>query len=121
MKKIILSFFIIFCISEQVLAYNYDTKFKKEFYDEFIANFFQTLQESLLRDGFKQNPTYEYVATLRARLNRPDLEKSTWGCVSKYSPEQMKKSKDFTEKCFGDWSYKFMFEKNSDTINILKK
>ena len=121
MKKFVSALLIIFCIRAQAFAYNYDPKFKREFYDEFIANYFQALQESLIREGFKQNPTYEYVATLRARLNRTDLEKTTWGCVSKYSPEQMKKSKDFTEKCFGDWSYKFMFEKNADTIQILKR
>lgn len=121
MNKYFVSVLAVFCICTQVFAYNYDAKFKREFYDEFIANFFQSMQEGMLKEGYKENNTYEYISTLRARLNRPELEKTTWGCVSKYSVEQMRKNKDFSSKCFGDWSYKFIFEKNADTINILKK
>ena len=61
------------------------------------------------------------VSTMRARLNRNDLENMTWGCVSGYTKEQMVKSKDFTEKCFIKWSEKFLFEQNADTISILKR
>ena len=121
MKKYILSFLLILCISSQALAYNYDTKFKKNFYDEFVANYFQTLQQSLLNDNYKDESAYQYVSTLRARLNRKDLENMTWACVSQYSEKQMAQSKDFTEKCFGKWSQKFMFEQNADTISILKR
>lgn len=121
MKKYILSFLLILCISSQALAYNYDAKFKKNFYDEFVANYFQTLQQSLLNDKYKDESAYQYVSTLRARLNRKDLENMTWACVSQYSEQQMAKSKDFTEKCFGKWSQKFMFEQNADTISILKR
>ncbi|MBR6301988.1 hypothetical protein IKR55_04545 [bacterium] len=120
MKKFILLLLTLF-ISSQAFAYNYDPKFKKNFYDEFVANYFQTLQQSLLNNkNYKDESAYQYVSTLRARLNRKDLENTTWGCVSQYSEEQMAKSKDFTEKCFGKWSQKFMFEQNADTISILK-
>ena len=121
MKKCILSLLIIICAGTQVFAYNYDNKFKKNFYDEFIANYFQSLQQGLMNDVYKDESTYQYVSTLRARLNRKDLENSTWNCVSQYSEKQMAQSKDFTEKCFGKWSQKFMFEQNADTISILKR
>ncbi len=119
MKKFIL-LLLTLCISSQAFAYNYDPKFKKNFYDEFVANYFQTLQQSLLSGNYKDESAYQYVSTLRARLNRKDLENTTWSCVSQYSEQQMAKSKDFTEKCFGKWSQKFMFEQNADTISILK-
>ncbi len=121
MKKYILLLLISACAGTQVFAYNYDMKFKRNFYDEFVANYFQSLQQGLMDGTYKDESTYEYVATLRARLNRKDLENSTWGCVSQYSEKQMAQSKDFTEKCFGNWSQKFMFEQNADTISILKR
>ena len=111
---------LVLCISSQAFAYNYDSKFKKGFYDEFAASFFQTLQTSLISQGFDREKSYLYVSTLRSRLNRAELENSTWGCVCGYTKEQMSKSPNFTEKCFGKWSQKFMFEQNADTISILK-
>ena len=121
MKKYILSLLFLTCICTQAFAYNYDAKFKKNFYDEFIANYFQSLQQGLMNNVYKNESTYQYVSTLKARLNRKDLENATWGCVSQYSEKQIAQSKNLTEKCFTKWSQKFMFEENADTISILKR
>lgn len=120
MKKCILTLILILSVCSQCFGYTYDAKFKKNFYDEFCANYFQALQQGLMRENYKNESVYQYVSTLRARLNRKDLENTTWGCVSQYSKEQIAKSKDVTTKCFGKWSEKFMFEQNADTISILK-
>ena len=50
-------------LTGQAFAYNYDIQFKTAFYDSFIVNFFQTLQQSLLSAVFlrfsnKVSPQY---------------------------------------------------------------
>lgn len=121
MKKLLVLFMTVI-ISEQAFAYNYDAQFKKDFYDNFVVNFFQSLQQSLLSQGFKQDGVYLYVSTLRARLNRKDLENSTWGCVSKYTPAQLNSgNKKIIDECFDFWTNKFFFEKNSDALKLLNK
>ena len=122
MKKLLTILFVTVIMSGQVFAYNYDVNFKTAFYDSFVVNFFQSLQQSLLSQGFKQDGVYLYVSTLRARLNRKDLENSTWGCVSKYSPAQLNNgNKKIIDECFDSWTNKFFFEKNSDALKLLNK
>jgi hypothetical protein len=122
MKKLFGIIFLILLLSGQTFAYNYDTKFKKNFYDSFVVNFFQSLQQSLISQGFKQENVYLYVSTLRARMNRKDLEDATWGCVSKYSPTQFQnETNKIINDCFDNWTNKFFFEKNSDALDLLKK
>lgn len=119
MKKFLLFVLSILIFSTEVYGYNYDIKFKKEFYERFSANYFQTLQEQLMTQGYKSHKVYQYVSTLRARLNKQELENLTWNCASKYPPKQIYQNETIN-KCFSNWSYNFMFEKNSDAIEILK-
>ena len=121
MKKFLSLFFTLLILSSEVLAYNYSADFKEGFYDGLIANLFQTLQQNLISQGFKQESVYMYVSTLRARLDRKNLEKASWACVSKYTPAQMQSQSDkIISDCFDSWSNKFFFEENADTIKLLK-
>lgn len=122
MKKFLAILFLSVIISGQAIAYNYDAQFKKEFYDSFVVNFFQSLQQSLLSQGFIEDKVYLYISTLRARLDRSELENSTWACVSKYSPSQLNNgTKKIIDECFDSWTNKFFFEKNSDALKLLRK
>lgn len=122
MKKIIMFLCIIALVSNTlVYAYEYSNRFKQDFYDNFVASFFNTLQESLMKQNYKDRNVYDYVSTLKGRFDRTQLENETWACVSKYSPEQLKNSNKILDECFDNWSNKFFFEANSDAISILKK
>ena len=121
MKKLIGMFITLLLLSSEVSAYNYNADFKEGFYDGLITNLFQTLQQNLISQGFKQESVYMYVSTLRARLDRKNLEKASWACVSKYTPEQMQSIPEkIINECFDNWSNKFFFEENADTIKLLK-
>lgn len=122
MKKFIILAISLISISSNVFAYEYSQEFKKGFYDSFIANLFGSLKESLFSQDFKPNSVNEYVATMRTRLDRNELEKETWGCVSKYTPEEMEKNTDkIVTECFEKWNNEFFFVKNQNVIDILKR
>lgn len=122
MKKIIVLAITLISLCSSTFAYEYTQEFKKGFYDSFIANLFGGLKESLFAQGFKPNSVDEYVATMRTRLDRTQLEKETWGCVSKYTPDALEKnSYKIVSECFGKWNEDFFFEKNQNAIEILKK
>ena len=121
MKKLIGMFITLLLLSSEVSAYNYNAEFKKGFYDGLLVSFFQSLQQSLISQGFKQEGVYMYVSTLRARVNRKDLENASWACVSKYTPAQMQSQSDkIISDCFDSWSNKFFFEENADALKLLK-
>lgn len=122
MKKLLIAIFILAMMGTQALAYNYDAQFKKGFYEGLIISFFQSLQQSLLSQGFDENSVYMYVSTTRARIDRKDLENATWACVSKYSPTQLQNnSTKIIDECFDGWFNKFFFEKNADALKLLRK
>lgn len=122
MKKFVILAITFITISTSALAYNYPPEFKQNFYDAFIANLLGSLKESLFQQGFKPNSVNEYVSTLRARLDRKELEQTTWGCVSKFPPETLTKDTDkIVIECFSKWNDDFFFEKNKDALQILKK
>lgn len=122
MKKIIIMSLALITISTSACAYDYPPLAKQNFYDAFIANLLGSLKESLFQQGFKPYSVNEYVSTLRARLDRKELENATWGCVSKYSPDEMQtNANQIVNKCFGKWSNDFFFKQNETAINILKK
>lgn len=122
MKKFIILTLTLITISTSALAYNYPPEFKQSFYDAFIANLLGSLKENLFQQGFKPYSVNEYVSTLRARLDRKELENATWGCVSKYSPDEMQTNTDkIINDCFDKWSNDFFFKQNESAINILKK
>lgn len=122
MKKFIILALTLITISTSALAYNYPPEFKQNFYDAFIANMLGALKENLFQQGYKPYSVNEYVSTLRARLDRKELENTTWACVSKYSPEQMQTNMDnVVNECFDTWSNDFFFVQNESALKILRK
>ena len=122
MKKTIILIITLISLCSSAFAYEYSQEFKKGFYDSFIANLFGSLKESLFAQGFKTNSVNEYVATMRTRLDRTQLEKETWGCVSKYPPDKLQANTDkMIIECFEKWNNEFFFEKNQNAIQILRK
>lgn len=122
MKKIIILTITLISLCSNAFAYNYSAEFKKGFYDSFIASLFGSLKESLLSQGFQPASVHNYVSTLRARLDRTELEQASWSCVSKYPPETINQNPDkIITECFEKWNNDFFFVKNSKAIEILKK
>ena len=81
---------------------------------------FYSLEQTLLQRGIPQAKTSKYVASLKGRLNRTQLENATWACVSKYTPQQLAASqKAVADECFAKWVDDF-YGKNTDLINLLK-
>lgn len=121
MKKILL-LGIVILFGLQVFAYNYDADFKKSYYDGFIVSMFNSLQNSLLSQGFNSSSVNSYISTMKSRLNRTQLENATWSCVSKYSYQDMvNNSTTVYNDCFDKWLNNFFFVTNKDVSNVLKK
>ena len=126
MKKIIVILGILLFINMVVMslskafAYAYDNDFKTAFYDSFIEGMFEGLQQSLLSQGFTNSSVNVYVTTLKSKVNRANLEQTTWDCVSKYTVQQMQ-TPGIVDKCFEQWSNNFFFVENSKALEILRK
>ena len=106
----------------QAFAYNYDATFKKSYYDGFIASMFNSLQNSLLSQGFTRESVSTYISTMKSRLNRTQLENTTWSCVQKYSYQEMiNNANKVYGDCFDRWSNEFFFVTNKDVTSVLKK
>lgn len=117
--------FLILCLAMVVLggsawAVNYTPQEKKQFYDGFLSGMFYSLEQSLTQQGFPKAKTTRYITSMKARVNRTELESATWACVSKYTPQQMVSGqKKIADECFGKWVESYM-TKNMDLINLLK-
>lgn len=126
MKKIIVILGILLFINIVVMslskafAYAYDSDFKKSYYDNFIPVMFVSLEQSLLSQGYTAPSVNTYVATLKAKLNRTELEQSTWDCISRYTVQQMQ-NPDVVLHCFGGWSNNFFAVENAKALEILRK
>ena len=126
MKKILVILGILLFINMVVMslskafAYAYDNDFKTAFYDSFIEGMFEGLQQSLLSQGFTKSSVNVYVTTLKSKVNRANLEQTTWDCVSKYTVQQMQ-TPGIVDKCFEQWSNNFFFVENSKALDMLKK
>ena len=104
----------------KAFAYAYDNDFKTAFYDSFIEGMFEGLQQSLLSQGFTTSSVNTYIATLKPKVNRANLEQTTWDCVSKYSVTEMQ-TPGVIDHCFEKWTNNFFFVDNVKSLDILKK
>ena len=125
MKKILSILSILLFVSMMVIplnktfAYSYNNDFKVSFYESFVQGFFKGLKESLLAQGFLDDSVNTYITTLKPKVNFTSLEQASWGCVSKYSVDQMLIGA--TNNCFEKWINNFLFVENVEFLNILKK
>ena len=100
----------------------YTAEDKKEFYDEFSSEFFNSLSEELISEKFQKSGVLIYTSQLKGRFNRTELENATWGCVSKYSVEQLiQNTEGITHECFGGWITKFIGDNADLAQKYLKK
>lgn len=101
---------------------NYSAVDKKQFYDAFEQGFFQGLTKELKSQGFTAESIGKFTLYLQANFNRSDLEKSSWACVSKYTPEELENSADdITNECFGTWLKIYTENNMTAATKFLKK
>lgn len=114
MKRVITLFIAFLALSLSAFAYNYTNEDKQEFYDAFSTEFFSSMNDELISNGFQKSGVYIYSTQLKSRFNRTELENASWACIAKYSPEQLSKDiQGITHECFASWIENFI-GKNSD-------
>lgn len=120
MKKFLILLLAVVILGGTAFAANYNANDKKVFYDGFIGGMFYSLEQRLLAGGLPQTKVTKYVTAMKGRVDRTQLENATWGCITKYTPEQIAAStQKVTDECFNNWVNDF-FTKNDDLLNILK-
>lgn len=93
---------------------------KTQFYDGFVTGFFWSLNDSIIKSGVPKEKATKYVAAMKARLNRSQLEAQTWACVSKYNTADLfVKQNAISKECFSTWADNYI-HKNIDLLNLLK-
>lgn len=114
MKKIVVLFSILIFSSSQVMSY--DDDFKKGFYDGYSNTYFTSLENYLLTQ-YPKTKVQPYIAALKGRFSRQELETKTWSCVSALPNNQLVNEQGL--KCMSLWVNPFM-EKNKDLQYMLK-
>lgn len=97
-------------------AANYDEHFKKELYDGVLSGLFYSMHDSLSRQKFSESSINAYLSALKKRVDRGELEKATWPCLSKMDLEELKTQGD---KCFANWTAD-LIQNSADLTELLK-
>ena len=96
-------------------------EFKNNFYDGAMEEFFPTIEETLIEEGFTKNSVEKSISILRSRFDRSVFENETWDCGSKYSVFYMYiKSDEIGNECLEGWVSDF-FAENKDALDILER
>ncbi len=119
MKKILILLIALFIAASSTYAADYSPEFKKSFYDGFLGGMFKSYELQLIKSGYAPAKVKKHSTALKSRVNRKQLEAQTWGCVSKYTVQQLATSQQkISNECFAPW-VKTFFTKNADLQKLL--
>jgi len=119
MKKLLA--ILLLCTGTAFATTTYSPEAKQAFYDTLIQGMMASMQDSLIKQGYPQTNVQNYISNLSSRIDREQLENSTWGCVTKYSPNDiMNKREEIAQKCFMTWTTE-LITKNADLMQHLQK
>ncbi len=120
MKKIFILVISLVILGLPALSSEYTAQDKKAFYDNFLKGLFWGMEQSLSQQNIPDQKIKNYVNAMKKKVNRQQLENSTWPCVSKYTiDEMMSQSDTVTQECFAKWATEY-YTKNQNLIELLK-
>lgn len=118
--KRVLAILLCTLISTAALADTRTAEYKKNFYDNLQSGMIESIETSLIQQGFAAEKVKAYTIALKGRIDRQKLENSTWACVSKYTDEQLVSNKEqIAEECFSSWVTNLV-NQNIDLVDLLK-
>ena len=78
------------------------------------------MEQSLSQQNIPDQKIKNYVNAMKKKVNRQQLENSTWPCVSKYTiDEMMSQSDTVTQECFAKWATEY-YTKNQNLIDRME-
>lgn len=119
MKKLLV--ILLLCTGTAFATTTYSPEAKQAFYDTLVQGMMYSMQDSLLNQGYPQANVKSYIDKLSSRIDRKQLEDSTWSCVTKYSEKDFtNKKEEIAQKCFMSWTTNLITQ-NADLMKILQK
>jgi len=120
MKKYLAVLLLSIVICTTTFAATRSPEYRKNFYDNLEKGLISSIQDGLLTQGLPAGKVQQYTSALSGRINRQQLENSTWACVSKYSDDELIANKEkIAEECFSVWVTELV-NQNTDLLEKLR-
>lgn len=120
MKKYLTVLLLSIAVCTAAFAEPRSEEYKNNFYDNLQTGMLTSINDSLVAQGLPSDKVQRYTTALKGRIDRQQLENSTWACVSKYSDGELISNKEqIAEECFSGWVSELVTA-NSDLLEILK-